>query len=126
MRLAIIVLTIIVSTIFAFEFSIGAFEYQTGPSMYAKFEQVENIGPFELGIRNWIFWRAYDFGFYNFPERITPFKWESRGVWYDVWVKLYFTKNFSFMFLHRSEHNLDGIKYLNIHWYNFFELSFEF
>ncbi len=54
MRLAIIVFTIIVSTIFAFEFSLGVFEYQTGPSGFAKFSQAEDIGPFTLGITHWI------------------------------------------------------------------------
>ena len=36
-------------------------------------------------------------------------------------------KTLLFSSLYRSRYeSLDGIKYLNIHWYNFFELFFEF
>ena len=104
-------------------FSIGAFEYNSGPSMYAKFDIDKEVGPFEFALTHWIFWRIYDFGFYNFPQRITPFNWQSRGGWWDVSVKLNFTDSFYFKFLHRSEHNFDGLDYLKIHWYNFFELG---
>ena len=124
MRMIVLMLLLLSVVIFSVEFSLGAFEYSNGPSMFAKFEIRKEIGPFELGLTHWIFWRAYDFGFYNFPERITPFSWESRGGWWDVYVKLNFTKSFYFKFLHRSEHNFDGCRYLNIHWYNFFEFGF--
>jgi hypothetical protein len=126
MRLAIIVFTIIVSTIFAFEFSLGVFEYQTGPRGFAKFEQEIDVGKFSLGIRHWIFFRAYDFGFYDFPHRITPFNWESSGGWWDVYVKFYLTPDMWIYFLHRSEHNFDGLHFLNIHWYNFFGFAYIF
>ncbi|OOC42178.1 hypothetical protein XO08_07800 [Thermosipho sp. 1074] len=72
--------------------------------------------------------RGYGFKnlFYNFPNRITPFNWESSGGWWDVWIRLNFADDMFFQFLHRSEHNFDNLRYLNIHWYNFFEFGFSF
>jgi hypothetical protein len=109
---------------FAFEFSVGAFEYLNGTVGYASFNEAVRINRLELGIKHWIFWRAFDFGFYDFPNRITPFNWESKGGWWDVWIKLHLTEQCSVFFLHRSEHNFDGLDFLRIHWYNFFGIEF--
>lgn len=121
-----IFLVIITTSIFAFQFSLGVFEYQTGPRGFAKFSEEVDIGKFSLGINHWIFFRAYDFGFYDFPNRLTPYQWESSGGWWDVYIRFYITDVVFLQFLHRSEHNFDGIRYLNIHWYNFFEIGFNF
>lgn len=110
----------------AAEFSLGIFEYQNGIRGFANIKNEIDIGQFTLGLKHWIFFRAYNFGKFDFPKRITPFDWESSGGWWDVYVRFNFTDNFFFQFLHRSEHNFDGIHYLNIHWYNFFEFGFSF
>jgi len=126
MKLLVILLIVFSVVAFSFNFSLGVFEYGSGVRGVASFHNEVNIGKFDLGIRHWIFFRAYDFGFYDFPNRITPFKWESSGGWWDVYVRFNINKDVYLQFLHRSEHNFDGCRYLNIHWYNFFELGFKF
>ena len=126
MRLLVILLIVFSVIAFSFNFSLGVFEYGSGVRGVASFHNEVSIGKFDLGIRHWIFFRAYDFGFYDFPNRITPFQWESSGGWWDVYIRLNITDNVYLQFLHRSEHNFDGLDYLKIHWYNFFELSIKF
>ena len=110
----------------SFTFSLGLFEYSSGVRGFASFQNEINVGKFDLGLKHWIFWRAYDFGFYDFPKRITPFNWESSGGWWDVYIRFNINETTYLQFLHRSEHNFDGLDYLKIHCYNFFEIGFNF
>ena len=126
MRILVLAILVLSFSLFAFTFSLGVFEYQTGPRGYAEFSKEVNVGKFDFGIKHWIFFRVYDFGFYDFPKRLTPYQWESSGGWWDVYVKLNLSDNVYLKFLHRSEHNFDGGSYLKIHWYNFFGIYFEF
>ena len=125
MRTFVVILLVLSLSLFAVEFSVGVFEYSNGPSMFAKFGIHKTLGPIEVGITHWIFWKAWDFGFYGWPNRITPYQWASLGGWWDPYIRINFNDSVYFLFKHRSEHNFDNYRFLNIHWYNFFELGFK-